>query len=93
MEFKVEIVMPDPGRDPELGELLVEGFMAAGYDVVAHQDLAAGEADVVLRVSADDAASAGQSAIAVLSGIETSQPLIPTAIHVAVVTEPAPQAA
>jgi len=92
VEFKVEIVLPDPGRDPELGELLVEGFVAAGYDAVAHQDLAVGEADVVLRLSADDAASASQSAIAVLKSIDTSQPLVPTAIHVCA-AEPEPRAA
>ena len=93
VEFKVEIVVPDPGRDPELGDLLVEGFMAAGYDVVAHQDLAAGEADLVLRLSADDAVSASQQAIAVLRSIQTPRPLVPTAIHVAAATEPTPRAA
>jgi hypothetical protein len=92
VDFKIEIVLPDPGRDPELGDLLVEGFAAAGYDTVAHQDLAAGEADITLRLSAADAASASQSAIAVLRGIATSRPLVPTAIHVCA-AEPEPRAA
>jgi hypothetical protein len=93
VEFEVEIIVPDPARDPELGDTLVEGFRVAGYDLVVHQDLAAGSAELTLSLSADDAASASETAIETLRGISSAQRLVPTAIHVAVATEPAPQAA
>jgi hypothetical protein len=93
MDFDITIVLSDPRHDPEFGETLFEGFLAAGCDPVVGQDANAQEATVHIDVSADDAASATKTAVAILCSIVTSQPLVPTAIHVAAATEPAPQAA
>jgi hypothetical protein len=95
MEFEVTITLADSREDPDFGEALLEGFLlvSPGCDVVVSQDSADEEATVWLLLPADDAASAGQTAIAALRNIETPQPLVPTAIHVAAATEPAPQAA
>lgn len=93
MDFDITIVLPDPRHDPKFGETLFEGFVAAGCDPVVGQHADAQEATVHIDVSADDVASATQAAVAILRSIDTSQPLIPTAIHVAAATEPASQAA
>lgn len=95
MEFEVTITLADSGEDPDFAEALFEGFLpvSPGSDVVVSQDADDGEARVWLLLSADDAASAGDAAIAALRKVETTQPLVPTTIHVAAASEPAPQAA
>jgi hypothetical protein len=95
MEFEVTITLAGDRHDPDLGEALLQGFLPAspGSDVVVHQDATDCTARVWLLLSADDAASAGQTAIATLRGIETSHPLVPTALHVAAAAQHAPRAA
>ena len=95
MDFEVTIVVGDSRHDPELGEALLEGFLAAspGRDVVVSQDADDSSARVWLILPADDAASASQAAVAILRQIETPQPLVPTALHVDAADQPAPRAA
>ena len=95
MEFEVTITFADGHEDPNLPEVLFEGFLpiSPGCDVVISRDGDDGAIQVWLMCSADDAASASQVAIAALREIETTQPLIPTTLHVAAATEHTPRAA
>jgi hypothetical protein len=89
MEFEVTILLADSREDPDFAEALFEGFLliSPGDDVVVSQSFDDREARVWLLLSADDAASASQLAIAALRNLKTSQPLVPTAIHVAPAAE------
>jgi hypothetical protein len=95
MEFEVTITLADSREDPDFPEALFEGFLpiSPGCDVVVSRDGDDGEVQVWLMCSADDAASASQVAIAALRDVETTQPLIPTTLHVAAATEHTPRAA